>query len=318
MRAEAVEAAEAADVVILMLGINGQFEDEGHDRWQIGLPGSVDLKYDHGAQLQLAQAIMALRKPTIAVVVHGGSLAIEPLLGADAIIDAHYPGEFGGRAIVDAIFGRANRWGRLSTTIYPASFTRERNMTSMDLRGGPGATYWYYKDPLFAFGAGESYTNFTFAWAQDSTAFKDVEAKSVLTTSVPFECTVTNTGDRAGDAVVLGFVSSVSQPDFPAKRLFDFTRVGLAAGESKTVLLLAQAEAFALGDNDGLLTLRANQYEVQVGDIVGPARGIMRLRGESEVLEDYTDYFASRKVQAKADGTPRSVFGASRKADVLI
>ena len=92
-RAEAVRIAKAADIVILMLGINGEFEDEGHDRWQIGLPGSIDTKYDHGSQLQLAETLMALETPTVAVVMHGGSLAIEPLLDADAIIDAHYPGQ---------------------------------------------------------------------------------------------------------------------------------------------------------------------------------------------------------------------------------
>lgn len=131
---------------------------------------------------------------------------------------------------------------------------------------------------------------------------------------------MTNTGNRAGDAVVLGFISSASQPDFPAKRLFDFVRVELAAGESKTVVLLAQAEAFALGNDSGLLTLRAEQYEVQVGDIVAPARSIIRVRGENEVLVDYTDYFANQGVLGKTfDNAGRKASAGSKFiADVFV
>eukprot|EP01051_Picozoa_sp_SAG22_P007744 SAG22_NODE_555_length_9124_cov_114.706593_7_plen_792_part_00 len=303
MRAGAVKAAQAADVVLLMLGINGEFEDEGHDRWQIGLPGSVNTKFDHGAQLQLAEAVMALRKPTVAVVLHGGSLAIEPLLSADAIIDAHYPGEFGGRAIVDAIWGRANRFGRLSATLYPANYTEERNMSTMDLQAGPGATYWYYRTPLFAFGSGMSYTSFTYHWTDQDNATSvadavELDTSDVFGAPVQFECTVTNTGCREGDAVVLGFIAS-SQPGSPVRRLFDFARVKMAAGESQTIVLLAQADSFALGDDDGLLSLRAGEYHVEVGDTVAPARKAVRLRGADQVVEDYRDYFALQKSKKK-------------------
>ena len=247
-----------------------------------------------------------MRRPIVAVVLHGGSLAIEPLLGANAIIDAHYPGQAGARAIVDALLGRANRWGRLSATLYPANFTTARNMTSMGLRAGPGATYWWYTTPLFAFGAGETYTRFTYEWsaaewaAAAGGATRSLRAADVLEEAVSFSCTVKNTGGREGDAVVLGFVSAVD-PDFPAKRLFDFLRVSLAAGETKVVMLAAPAEAFAMGDEDGLLSVHPGPYWVQVGDINAPASKQVELTGEVAVLEDYRDYFAQQGAAAETN-----------------
>eukprot|EP01052_Picozoa_sp_SAG31_P032697 SAG31_NODE_3612_length_4067_cov_13.889617_4_plen_282_part_00 len=101
-----------------------------------------------GTELPGAQPLLARRAaaatekgvPVVCVIFHGGSLALEPLVDAcDAIFDAHHPGQSGAAAVVDAIFGKLNPSGRLSTTRFPASFTTSyrTNMTDMRIRGGP-------------------------------------------------------------------------------------------------------------------------------------------------------------------------------------
>ena len=123
---------------------------------------------------------------------------------------------------------------------YPESIT-QRSMYDMELNSGDGLTHLYYSkgDELWPFGFGLSYTTFSYTWSASTAAM--IEAAAPLTTaalaaeSSGYECTVKNTGSVAGDAVVLGFVNS-TEPQFPRQKLFDFERVSLQPGESKTVL----------------------------------------------------------------------------------
>jgi hypothetical protein len=118
--AEAIATAEAADYVVLMLGLNLTIEDEGLDRHNITLPG---------VQEQLAEEIIALGKPTVVVLINGGIIAIDWLsANAPAILEAWYPGFYGAQAIASAVFGDYNPGGKLPVTIYNSQFTEQFDM----------------------------------------------------------------------------------------------------------------------------------------------------------------------------------------------
>ena len=101
--------------------------------------------------------MLALGKPTVVFLLNAGAVSIDAM--ADyagpaplAIIEAMYPGQRGGQALAEGIFGDMNAWGRLPFTIYPSSFAEATPMSEHDLRVTPGRTYRYYRDPLYAFG----------------------------------------------------------------------------------------------------------------------------------------------------------------------
>ncbi|EDQ89770.1 uncharacterized protein MONBRDRAFT_36817 [Monosiga brevicollis MX1] len=132
---EAVSVATAADVAVLMLGIDESIEAESNDRKSIDLPE---------CQHQLASAIFAVGKPTVIVLLNGGMLAIEnEKQQADAIIEAGYPGFYGGTAIAQTLTGQNEHLGDYINWI---------NMSDMEMTSGPGRTYRYYKnETLWAF-----------------------------------------------------------------------------------------------------------------------------------------------------------------------
>ena len=106
-----------------MLGLNLTIEDEGLDRHNISLPG---------VQEELAQAIIAIGKPTVVVLINGGIIAIDWISeNSPAIIEAWYPGFYGADAIASVIFGDYNPGGKLPVTIYNSQFTEQFNMVSL-------------------------------------------------------------------------------------------------------------------------------------------------------------------------------------------
>ena len=113
-------------------------EGEGHDRGVLDLPGN---------QSALVLAAAATGTPLVLLLVHGGPVALEGLVGAvPAILDLHYGGELGGDAAVAVLFGDSPSAasGRLTTTFYPASFVATRKVTDMNLSSSEGLTYLYY------------------------------------------------------------------------------------------------------------------------------------------------------------------------------
>lgn len=162
----AVAVCHAADVCILFLGMDNSIEGEGNDRQNIDLPGQ---------QALLANTIIAIGKPTVVVLMGGAALAIADIKKTvPAIFNAFYPGEMGGDAITDVLFGDYSPSGRLTFTMYVAEITR-RSMYDMSLRGTPGSqnggiTYQWYSDkfgqPLWPFGTGESFTS-ELLWQRD-------------------------------------------------------------------------------------------------------------------------------------------------------
>ncbi|KAL6066428.1 Beta-xylosidase/alpha-L-arabinofuranosidase 2, variant 3 [Balamuthia mandrillaris] len=171
--AEALSIASEADASVLVLGLNGTIEEEGLDRYSIGLPG---------VQLQLVQAIAKLQKPVVVVFINGGPVASSWIAkNVKGIIEGFYPGEQGGRAIADVVFGDYNPAGRLPYTVYLEDYVSKIDLTNMNMTQYPGRTYKYYADtPIWSFGHGLSYTTFSYTFLHsDSSIASTTEAAAL-------------------------------------------------------------------------------------------------------------------------------------------
>ena len=273
--AEAVSAAKASDVAIVFIGINSHIEGEGHDRTSIELPG---------VQEQLVEAVMGANKNTVVVLINGGQLAIEWIsTNVPAIVEALYPGEMGGDAVANILFGKVSPSGRLPYTMYPASFVN-RSFFNMDLRNESGCTYRYYTgDAIYSFGHGLSYTTFNYKWNDDLAAnYLSFDAGRVgrQEDSINYTVVVTNTGKFDSDVSVLGFITAQEQPDAPLKELFDFGRVHLTAGESATVHLTVAPSGLSLVDEYGVEAIRPGRYKIQVEGLSAD----LEITGEDHVV----------------------------------
>ncbi|MCX7681300.1 MAG: glycoside hydrolase family 3 C-terminal domain-containing protein [Anaerolineae bacterium] len=263
--AEALEVAGKAEVVVLVLGLTPVVEGEeiaievegfyGGDRTEIGLPAP---------QEELLRKVWALGKPTVLVLVGGSAIAVSwAAEHVPAIVEAWYPGQAGGEAIADVLFGDYNPAGRLPVTFYRSTadlppFTDYRT---------EGRTYRYFRgEPLFPFGHGLSYTTFAYSnlrlsaekltW--DGTAMEE----PMLTVSVD----VQNTGDRAGDEVVQMYITDlVASVPVPIRQLAGFKRISLAPGEKQTVSFTVTARQLSLIDNSGRRVVEPGEFEVAVG-----------------------------------------------------
>jgi len=254
----AIAAAEAADQVLLCIGIGNQQEHEAIDRTSITLPGLQEM---------FALKILALGKPTAIVLINGGIVAIDNLVApAPAIIEAFYPSMAGARGLYLTVFGYENRWGKLPVTIYSSNFVNEQSMFSFDMTTPPGRTYRYYTgDPLFPFGWGLSYTTFAIACAGTSRSnFTNVNV------------TVKNTGTLEGDEVVLAFhrVSdairkSVPHP-VPLRSLVDFTRVQIDSGSSVITQFSIPWSKLLLTNSQGNKVLYPGTHYLDFTDSVAP------------------------------------------------
>ena len=203
---------------------------------------------------------------------HGGPLST-PWAKAHvpAIIDAFYPGERGGTAIANILFGVSNPAGRLPYTVPQEDFIK-RDMLNMDLRSAGGTTYkWLEAAPVYEFGAGGSYSSFAWQWDEPTRSSSAIllqtetlanEGELVLPVVV-----VRNTGKLNGDVVTLGMVSA-GPTGFPHRALFDFARTAVAAGHSETVRLTLPAEALSVVSSGGQRWLRPHlaEFALQIGE----------------------------------------------------
>ena len=298
---QAVAAAKASDIAVVMVGLcadhcagHGRTENEGNDRgpggsgWHtLGLPG---------AQQQLLEAVVQAQPNTVLVMINGGMMSISwAKEHVPAILEAYYPGQLGGDAIVNTLLGHNNPGGKTPVTWYPESIT-SRDIHDMDLNSGEGLTHLYYTgEVLWPFGFGLSYTTFTYTWADEGRVSSPVPHSRVpileiMRTGVRYRCTVQNTGAVTGDAVVLGFVNS-TDPQFPRQKLFDFARVTLTPGASETVMLTLNADHLSVVSENGRVSLRPAQFTVRVGDVLVPATHTFEMIGSSEQMYDYTGVF---------------------------
>lgn len=246
----AVETAARADVVILALGERQGISGEGFDRSCLDLPGN---------QEQLLEAVAATGKPVVLVLENGRPLTID---WADqhipAILEAWYPGEFGGKAVAETLFGDNNPGGKLTIT-FPRSVGQLPDFYNAD-----PSRVWKYIDssgqPLFPFGFGLSYTTFRY----DRLAVHPPATGSHGDIRVTVD--VTNTGDRAGDEVAQLYArENVSSVETPERALKGFGRIHLQPGETHTVTFLVPQRQLAVWNAEKTWAVEGGRYTVWVG-----------------------------------------------------
>ncbi|WP_372771910.1 glycoside hydrolase family 3 C-terminal domain-containing protein [Mangrovibacterium sp.] len=258
MLEEAVETASKSDLVVLALGLNERMEGEEMD---IELDGFANGDRTHldlpQKQLELMKAIKATGKPVVLVLINGSALSIN---WADqnipAILTAGYPGQQGGNAIADVLFGDYNPAGRLPVTYYK-SVDQLPPFENYDMEG---RTYRYFiEEPLYPFGFGLSYTSFEYS---NLNYPKTIKADSVFAVTVD----VTNTGDRAGDEVVQLYLKDekASTPR-PICQLEGFERIHLEKGETKTVSFEINPRQLSLIDKKNQRAIEAGWFTISLG-----------------------------------------------------
>jgi beta-glucosidase len=246
----AVAVAKQADVVILGLGEKLGISGEGFDRSSLDLPGN---------QEQLMEAVSATGKPVVLVLQNGRPLTIGwAKEHVPAILEAWYPGEFGGKAIAETLFGDNNPAGRLPIT-FPKSVGQLPDYYNSD----PSRVQKYVDDdgkPLFPFGFGLSYTTFHY----DHLAVQPPPTGSHGDIKVTVD--ITNTGDRDGDEVAQLYLrEDVSSVETPSRSLKGFSRIHLKAGETRTVTFRAPQEQIAVWNAEKVWAVEAGEYTVWVG-----------------------------------------------------
>jgi beta-glucosidase len=250
--AEAVNQAKSADAVVVAVGEKP------------GAEGPADAPRPELAadQQALVASLQATGKPVIVVVVSARPLVLGGAGNTAGLLAAWLPGTEGGNAVADVLYGKANPSGRLPVS-WPKNLGNEP-MYYQQLPGTNGGTDSGYS-PAYAFGAGLSYTGYTIGkLAVNRSRVRPGD-------TVGLDVTVANTGSRAGDLIVPVYVSQPTSPVLvPAKRLVAFTRVTLAAGQSRTVHLTFPASRLAVTPGDvngaGPARVQTGSYQLSAGD----------------------------------------------------
>lgn len=267
---EAVAKAGAADAVIVCLGDSNDTIGESKSRTSLDLPGF---------QTELVRALMKTGKPVVAVLLTGRPASINWIARhVPAILCAWFPGEQGGHAVAEALFGDVNPGGKLPVTFprtvgqlpfnfpyKPASHASQSKTVDPNGFGNSMA-----EGALWPFGFGLSYTTFNYTNLVVATG----------PTSVTVRCEVRNTGARAGDEVAqLYFRDDVSSVTTYELNLCGFSRVTLGPGEAKTVTFEVPMQAFELIDRAGRRVVEPGTFTLRVGS----SSEDLRLAGSFEV-----------------------------------
>jgi beta-glucosidase len=246
----AVELAREADVVIAGLGEWQKISGEGFDRSDLNLPGK---------QRELLEALVGAGNPVVLVLQNGRPLSITwAAKHVPAILEAWYPGEFGGRAIAETLFGDNNPAGRL-----PITFPRSIGQLPLFYNHFPSRNNSYVEgsdSPLFAFGHGLSYTTFKYDEL-------DVTPRSVkMDEDVVVSVRISNTGDREGDEVAQLYVrQETASVATPVRALKSFRRIHLKPGESRSVVFNLKRSDLAVWGADREWKVEPGEFQVSVG-----------------------------------------------------
>lgn len=250
---EAISMAERSDVVIMVMGFAPRLEgEEGEgegDRTYIDLPG---------VQEELLKEIHETGKPIVLVLTNGSAVAINwAEKHIPAIVDIWYPGEEGGTALADVLFGDYNPAGRLPVT-FVKSLDQVPQFTDYSMKN---RTYRYMKEePLYPFGYGLSYTTFKYSNLK-------INSKEIAPTqNLDIYVDVENTGNRDGDEVVQVYVSILDASIVsPIRSLQGFTRVHLKSGERRTIHFTLTPQQFAIVNDGGKFIVEPGRISVSVG-----------------------------------------------------
>ncbi|GIG53910.1 glycoside hydrolase family 3 C-terminal domain-containing protein [Demequina activiva] len=295
---EALEAADGADTVVLMVGLPTSFESEGYDRDHLDIPAS---------HTRLIQAITA-RHDRVVVALSNGAPVVMPWADApNAIVESYLGGQAAGSAVVDVLFGDAEPGGRLAESFpvtaddLPSSHDFADRPTQVQYREGLYVGYRFHDSfgvpARFPFGHGLSYTSFELG------AAKVTGRGASRKVTVP----VTNTGDRAGSTVVQVYVHDpVSTLHRPAQELAGFAKVALEPGQSADAVVTLDERSFAVYDVASAgWVVEAGEYELRIG-------------------LSSTDIRATKTIRLAADGdvtpvpAPASAIATDREFEALL
>ena len=251
---QTINQLKGIDKVIFVGGIAPSLEGEempvniegfkGGDRTDIELPK---------VQREFLKALKAAGKQVIFVNCSGSAIALEPeMQTCDAIVQAWYPGQEGGTAVADVLFGDVNPSGKLPVTFYK----RSSQLPDYEDYSMKGRTYRYFNDALFPFGYGLSYTTF------------EVDAEpSIDTKGVAVKYTVENTGKCDGTEIVQVYIRNTADKEGPLKTLRAFKRVDVKAGQKVTDTIPLDRESFEGWDSEtNTMRFVPGTYEIFVGN----------------------------------------------------
>ncbi|KAJ8758836.1 hypothetical protein K2173_002615 [Erythroxylum novogranatense] len=289
---DAMEASKNADATIIYVGIDLSIEAESRDRVDLDLPGY---------QNELIRMVSdAAKGPVVVVVLSAGGVDLSLAKNhpnVKAILWAGYPGEKGGQAIADVLFGKYNPGGRLPLTWYPNDYVSKLPMTSMPLRpvnGYPGRTYKFYDGPVvYPFGYGLSYTKFTYNLVSATRSvdinlskfqncyeleYKDdefvppcpavvIDEYLTCDKTFKFQVEVQNVGGMDGSEVIMIY----AKPPEPVantyiKQVIGFKRVFIKAGQSEIVDFELDVKTLQLVDFNAYKVLAHGSHTIVIGD----------------------------------------------------
>ena len=252
---QTIDQLKGIDKVIFVGGIAPSLEGEempvniegfkGGDRTNIELPK---------VQREFLKALKAAGKQVIFVNCSGSAIALEPeTQSCDAIVQAWYPGQEGGTAVADVLFGDYNPSGKLPVTFYK----RTDQLPDYEDYSMKGRTYRYFNDALFPFGYGLSYTTFEVGEASSTVNGDDIA----------INVTVKNTGKRDGTEIVQVYIRNTADKEGPLKTLRAFQRVDVKAGQTVTETILLDRERFECWDSEtNTMRVKPGTYDIFVGN----------------------------------------------------
>jgi len=258
LREDALNKAKQADVVVMVMGINPSVEGEemdvktegfrGGDRTEIALPKP---------QEDLIKAVHALGKPVVLVTMGGSALALNwEDENLPAILHAWYPGQFGGTAIADVLFGDYNPAGRLPVTFYKSV----GDLPPFDDYNMEGKTYRYFrKAPLYPFGYGLSFSKFEYS---NFAIKKSIMAGASLTVVAD----VKNVGKIAGDEVVQLYLTDTNASvPVPIRNLVGVERINLKPNETRQVKFTINPRQMSLILDNGKRVIEPGEFSLSIG-----------------------------------------------------
>jgi beta-glucosidase len=266
--AEAVDVARQVDAVVMVLGENEQTCREGWSSTHLGDRDSLNLP---GRQEQLLRAVVETGKPVVLVLVNGRPLSIAYAAEhVPAILEAWYPGQEGGTAVAEILFGKTNPSGKL-----PITFPRSVGQVPAYYYHKPSARRGYVLSdhtPLFPFGPGLSYTTFRY----DRLVVEPSRIAAGARAQVRFD--VTNTGGRAGEEIVQLYVHDrIGSVTRPVKELRGFQRIALEPDETRTIEFTLGPEHLSFLDTAMARVVEPGSFDIMVGG--------SSIHGETAVLE---------------------------------
>ncbi len=291
--ADAVQAARHADVVVVVAGGKSGFvrdctSGEERDSATLRLPG---------VQEDLILALAETGTPVVVVVVDGRPLVLDRIVPkVRALVEAWLPGEEGGNAIADILFGAFSPGGKLPIT-FPAHVGQVPVFYSRKPSAGRSHLWDDYTDaphaPMFPFGFGLSYSQFEYSDLTIS------PRKLAVPGTLAVGCTVTNVGTVPADEVVQCYTSdAVASVTRPVKELKGFLRIHLLPGEAQRVEFRLPAEVLAFFDKQMKLVVEPGYFTVMIGSSSEDIRlsGEFEVTGEVYVLQRRTEFWAGVQV----------------------